>query len=455
MRNDEIEKIERNNQKSEKNTSQDLNINATYQRIVHPHKIKQYEQQSTKKSGCVCTCCHKHNFERKNCVIFVRKNYNFNNKLVADALKQRYREHGNKEFICKPCHRKLKEENFKQKCVNVVEKHEVKTCFFCGNIPQETYHVFDKEQYRESDFVQQIEFNEEVIDVGSIICSTCHNSLLSECIVECNICGDRVQRKGAYVYDEKKYTKWSQHHQGQVKKKNTCKIKRYICMKCHSQIQPKFQCVSCNLQFGMHLGKHYNMDEYDFKQYIVSRCLPDVSDKQDDMKYICLSCDKTLHITDNENPIVPYHVKDKCLIAAAKFMKLLLEKPEYVCTCCHHLLFRKTVKKFNIEEYEMSNPIVKKSLSYQYQMAITNNIDNTTSGKCEYYKYKWNGMSGHEAELNEDTFIQEFICIQCRNSLKLQKPKMPDQACANGMMLDTIPQDLLHLSSLERCLISY
>ena len=138
----------------------------------------------------------------------------------------------------------------------------------------------------------------------------------------------------------------------------------YICMKYHSWIQPKFQCVSCNLQFGIHLGKHYNMDEYDFKQYIVSRCLPDVSDEQDDPKYICLSCDKTLHLTDNENPIVPYHVKDKCLIAAAKFMKLLLEKPEYVCTCCHHLLFRKTVKKFNIEEYEMSNPIVRKSLSY-------------------------------------------------------------------------------------------
>ena len=91
--------------------------------------------------------------------------------------------------------------------------------------------------------------------------------------------------------------------------------------------------------------------------------MPDVSDKQDDLKYICLSCGKTLHITDNENPIVPYHVKDKCLVAAAKFMKLLLEKPEYVCTCCHRLLFRKTVKKFNIE-YEMSNPVVKKSLSY-------------------------------------------------------------------------------------------
>ena len=126
------------------------------------------------------------------------------------------------------------------------------------------------------------------------------------------------KEKEAYVYDEKKYRRWSQNKQGQVKNKNTCKIKRYICMKCNSRIQPNFQCVSCNLQFGMHLGKHYNMDEYNFKQYIVSRCLPDVSLEQDDPKYICLSCDKTLHTTDNEIPVVPYHIKDKCLIAACK-----------------------------------------------------------------------------------------------------------------------------------------
>ena len=112
---------------------------------------------------------------------------------MSEALKQRYRECSNKEFICKPCHRKLKEENFNNNCVNIVEKQEVKICFFCGNIPRQTYHEFDKENYRKNEFVQQIEFNESEIHVGSIICSTCHNSLISECIVDCDVCGDRVQ----------------------------------------------------------------------------------------------------------------------------------------------------------------------------------------------------------------------------------------------------------------------
>ena len=92
VRNDEIKEIERNNKESGKNTSQHLKTNGTYERIDHPDKIKQNQQEPTKKSVCICTCCHKDNFERKSCVIFVGKNHNFNNKLVADALKQRYRE---------------------------------------------------------------------------------------------------------------------------------------------------------------------------------------------------------------------------------------------------------------------------------------------------------------------------------------------------------------------------
>ena len=35
---------------------------------------------------------------------------------------------------------------------------------------------------------------------------------------------------------------------------------------------------------------------------------------------------------------------------------------------------------------------------------------------------------------NDDIYVMnEFICICCRNSLQQKKPKMPDQACANGL----------------------
>ena len=39
----------------------------------------------------------------------MKKNYDFKNDVIGHALENRYRERNNKEFICKPCHNKLKE----------------------------------------------------------------------------------------------------------------------------------------------------------------------------------------------------------------------------------------------------------------------------------------------------------------------------------------------------------
>ena len=39
--------------------------------------------------------------------------------------------------------------------------------------------------------------------------------------------------------------------------------------------------------------------------------------------------------------------------------------------------------------------------------------------------------------------------------LQHSKPRMPDQACANQLNLDSIPQDISELSTIERRLISY
>ena len=50
--------------------------------------------------------------------------------------------------------------------------------------------------------------------------------------------------------------------------------------------------------------------------------------------------------------------------------------------------------------------------------------------------------------------MNEFICINCRNSLRQKKTKMPDQARTNGLQLPDIPQDLQNILPLERRVIS-
>ena len=41
-----------------------------------------------------------------------------------------------------------------------------------------------------------------------------------------------------------------------------------------------------------------------------------------------------------------------------------------------------------------------------------------------------------------------------QKQFKTKKPKMPDQACANGLQLHNIPQDLQNILPLERRVIS-
>ena len=87
-------------------------------------ETKRRRLDASKKYGCVCTCCHRKNLMRCDCVIFVKKNYILDNPNVADALSRRYREVRNKEFICKPCHTKLQHGHFSKVNSNDVEHSE-------------------------------------------------------------------------------------------------------------------------------------------------------------------------------------------------------------------------------------------------------------------------------------------------------------------------------------------
>ena len=88
----------------------------TKKRVGNPGDTKE-----SKKYGCVCMCCHADDLLRYKCVNFLRNNYNFDIPAVANALLKRYREIRQKAFICKPCHKQLKDGKYSndvQKCVN-------------------------------------------------------------------------------------------------------------------------------------------------------------------------------------------------------------------------------------------------------------------------------------------------------------------------------------------------
>ena len=112
------------------------------------------------------------------------------------------------------------------------------------------------------------------------------------------------------------------------------------------------------------ISKMYNKLDYDYTSFVVSQCLGHVSHSENTEQYICASCDKRLKETTNENPVLPYYGKYPNAVAGANFLKALNQRPEYVCTGCHFMLFHKTVWLFHTTNYDMSDEIVKSCLSH-------------------------------------------------------------------------------------------
>ena len=62
---------------------------------------------------------------------------------------------------------------------------------------------------------------------------------------------------------------------------------------------------------------------------------------------------------------------------------------------------------------------------------------------------KWPTVEDRISETDNAYTMSELICIWCRNSLRQKKLKMSDQACANGLKLHDIPQELDSITLLE------
>ena len=121
--------------------------------------------------------------------------------------------------------------------------------------------------------------------------------------------------------------------------------------------------------------------------------------------------------------------------------------------CAHAVIvcyFIKLCDCFTLQNMMWGDETVKECLSHRYVMKLHRH----TSHKIdEMGSDKWPQFVQDDVEHDDIYVMNEFICIQCRNSL-WQKPKMPDQACANGLQLHDISQDLQNTLPLERRVIS-
>ena len=117
---------------------------------------------------------------------------------------------------------------------------------------------------------------------------------------------------------------------------------------------------------------------------------------------------------------MPHYAKYPNAITGANFLKALNQRPEYVCTCCHCMLFHKTVQQFHMEDYDISNETVKEYLSHQYVMKLHRH---TSDENDDMRTHKWSQFVPNDVKHNDIYVMNEYICICCRNSLRQKKQK--------------------------------
>ena len=295
-------------------------------------------------------------------------------------------------FLCTSCHRNKKlrtdvivfdvtKYNFKNDVVkNVLSEmyrcrdpngmeYICRRCHDCLSHPKNPdiprYSVFKRNQEKKD----KEEEEEEVS--GIYVCTSCH--------------GLKGSRKRMVKFVEKNYN----FDNNIVRKVFSKKYRRkcpdgseFICDTCHSYLMNDDPKVPQKCAYNRELIGKINIDE--------------VKDKNEE--------DKRRHLIES---------------AGEKFIENAKKIPDRVCTCCHRLLFEKSVDDLDIGKIPR-NRVTARALSEAYR-----------------YKDKDSG--------------KEYICTTCRDSLK--KGLMPFQAVANGLELPEIPDELQGLTRLEcRCI---
>ena len=233
-----------------------------------------FTQNPTYTNHCTCTCCHKPDLPRSQCIIFRVQRYNSDNTVISQALSNRFMIATGKEFICKKCDKSLLAEKMPADAVDArcrLENTKQKICVYCKGTSTKTI-LFDITAYGNNLLASQIHDN-SMLHHDSVICDKCHNTILQESLLICIICEQTVAKK--CVVGKHKYTSLKQT-MPQIA--NIPNNKRHICNICYMQLQQNFVCVCCSRSVEKSMCQLYNKVDYDFSNFVVSRCLPHVRD---------------------------------------------------------------------------------------------------------------------------------------------------------------------------------
>ena len=150
---------------------------------------------------CLCTCCHRTDIPKSQCIIFKASKYNLENPIVQEALSNRYSIPTSKEYICKKCDKyllleKMPINSVASKMRSISDKHQLK-CIHCHTVPTENFLTYDKTKYGENTLVNNMTIDAE----QNIICNKCHNAILRESLVTCVTCDKTMKRMLTLKFD--------------------------------------------------------------------------------------------------------------------------------------------------------------------------------------------------------------------------------------------------------------
>ena len=233
------------------NDDQDIQHNVQENRIYNENNITcdfpaNYTTQSTTLTNyCLCTCCHKTDIPRSQCIIFKESKSNFDNTVVVEALANRFSVPTSKEYICKKCDKDLLEEIMPMNSVasqmQLTSNELQHKCIHCNTVCTDKFLTFDKTKYGPNTIVSQVTEN----DQQNIICNKCHNAICRESLVTYLICMKTVKKMCTLTFDINTYSLLENNIQEMAKSQKT---KSYICKSCHVELQQKISCVCvcCN-----------------------------------------------------------------------------------------------------------------------------------------------------------------------------------------------------------------